>query len=122
MLEMDVFVILYLDTVDISNHSNTCIYNFTKIMGCHFNYSAPVTTHQFLQSNYTWYQDSLSTPTGLNLTLVRKLPQHDDLNQLLKQSWIREQRTPIIIHHDTEKIHHVLERMKKDGKHGRATR
>lgn len=58
-------------------------------MGCHFNYSAPVTTHQFLQPNCTWYQDLLSTPTGLNLTLVRILLQHDDLNQLLKQSWIR---------------------------------
>jgi len=35
-------------TVDIYNHSNTCICNFTENTGCNFNYSAPITTHQLL--------------------------------------------------------------------------
>ena len=58
------------------------------------NYSAPVTTYQWLQSSYTSYQDILLTPTGMNLTLVRKLLQHDDPSQLLtriqnnKEPWL----------------------------------
>ncbi|KAK4820012.1 hypothetical protein QYF61_017391 [Mycteria americana] len=81
-------------TVDISNHLNICVCNFTKIMGCDFNYSAPVTTRQLLQANYTLYQDLLPAPIGMNLTL-----------------------TLVSIHHDTEEIHHVLERVKQDGGH-----
>jgi len=53
----------------------------------------------------------------MNLTLVRKLLQHMDLNQLLKQIWNNGQNTLITIHCDIEKIHHALERVKKDGEH-----
>ncbi|KAK4806952.1 hypothetical protein QYF61_027319 [Mycteria americana] len=59
-------------TVDTSNRSNICVCNFTKIVGCDFNYSAPVTSYQLLQSNYTLSQDLLPTPIGMNLTLVKK--------------------------------------------------
>ncbi|XP_074875776.1 uncharacterized protein LOC142026553 [Buteo buteo] len=102
-------------TVEINNHSNICICNFSRIRGCDFNYSAPVTTYQLLQSNYISYQDLLPTPIGMNLTLVRELLQHDDLSQLLKRIRNNRQRTLITIHHDAEKIHHVLEKLKKDG-------
>jgi len=57
----------------------------TKTAGCNFSYSAPVMTHQLLQSKYASYQDLSPTPIGMNLTLVRKLLQYDDLNQLLKR-------------------------------------
>ncbi|KAK4830480.1 hypothetical protein QYF61_011204 [Mycteria americana] len=101
-------------TVDTSNRSNICVCNFTKIMGCDFNYSSPVTTPQLLQANCTLYQALLPAPIGMNLTLVRKLLQHDDLNQLLRHVRNNGQRTLITIHHGAEEIHHVLERVKKD--------
>lgn len=102
-------------TVDIHSHSNICICNFIKITGCDFNYSAPATTHKLLQSNYTLCQHILPTPIGMNLTLVRKLLQHDKLCQLLK--WVQNngQRTLTTIHHDADEIHCILERVKKDG-------
>lgn len=31
-------------TVDTSNHSNVCVFNLVKILGCGFSYSAPVTS------------------------------------------------------------------------------
>ncbi|KAK4807909.1 hypothetical protein QYF61_011774 [Mycteria americana] len=84
-------------------------------MGCDFNYSAPVTTHQLLQANYTLYQDLLPAPIGMNLTLVRKLLQHDDLNQLLERIRNNGHKTSVTVHHDAEEIHGVLERVKQDG-------
>ncbi|KAK4811143.1 hypothetical protein QYF61_019774 [Mycteria americana] len=104
-------------TVDTSNRSNICVCNFTKIVGCDFNYSAPVTSYQLLQSNYTLSRDLLPTPIGMNLTLVKKLLQHDDLCQLLERIRNNGHKTLITVHHDAEEIHHVLERVKKDGEH-----
>ncbi|XP_074991081.1 uncharacterized protein LOC142074382 [Calonectris borealis] len=104
-------------TVETSNRSNICVCNFTKIVGCDFNYSAPVTTHQLLQSSHASYQDLLPTPIGMDLTLVRKLLQDDDLSQLLNRIRNSGQRTLITFHHDAERIHHVLEKVKKDGEH-----
>ena len=54
-------------------------------MGCDFNYSAPIRSYQLLQSNYTLIQNLLPTPIGMNLTLVKKLLQHDDLRRLLER-------------------------------------
>lgn len=51
----------------------------------------------------------------MNLTLVKKLLQHEDLKRLLKQVQENGQKTLITIHHDVERIHQVLERVKKDG-------
>ncbi|KAK4811160.1 hypothetical protein QYF61_019791 [Mycteria americana] len=104
-------------TVDTSNRSNICVCNFTKIVGYDFNYSAPVTSYQLLQSNYTLSRDLLPTPIGMNLTLVKKLLQHDDLCQLLEHIRNNGHKTLITVHHDAEEIRHVLERVKKDGEH-----
>ena len=79
--------------------------------------STTTTTHQLLQANHTSYEDLSPTPIGTSLTLVRRLLQHDDLNQLLEQIQKNGQRTLITVHHDTEKLHGILERVKKDGDH-----
>jgi len=50
------------------------------MIGCDFNYSAPVIYYQLLKSSYTLSQDLLPTPIGMNLTLVKKL-----LRQLLER-------------------------------------
>ncbi|KAK4828276.1 hypothetical protein QYF61_024941 [Mycteria americana] len=93
---------VYNITVDTSNCSNICVCNFTKIVGCDFNYSAPVMSYQLLQSNYTLSRDLLPTPIGMNLTLNASERMDTKL---------------ITVHHDAEEIHHVLERVKKDGEH-----
>ncbi|KAK4806434.1 LOW QUALITY PROTEIN: hypothetical protein QYF61_013927 [Mycteria americana] len=77
--------------------------------------NAPVTTHQLLQANYTLYQDLLPAPIGMNLTLVRKLLQHDDLNQLLERIRNNGHKTLVTVHHDVEEIHCILEGVKHDG-------
>ncbi|KAK4818868.1 hypothetical protein QYF61_021073 [Mycteria americana] len=76
-----------------------------------------ITSYQLLQSNYTLSQDLLPTPIGMNLTLVKKLLQHDDLFQLLECIQNNGQKTLITIHRDAEERHYVLERVKKDAEH-----
>uniref|UniRef100_A0A8D2M0Y0 Uncharacterized protein n=1 Tax=Zonotrichia albicollis TaxID=44394 RepID=A0A8D2M0Y0_ZONAL len=61
------------------NHSNFCICNFVKIIGCDFSYLAPVTSHQMIQANYTMYHRLPPTPIGMNLTLVKQLIKHQGL-------------------------------------------
>lgn len=53
----------------------------------------------------------------MNLTLVKKLLQRDVLCQLLECIQNSGHKTLITLHHATEEIHHVLERLKKDGEH-----
>ncbi|XP_042723792.1 LOW QUALITY PROTEIN: uncharacterized protein LOC122177989 [Lagopus leucura] len=103
--------------VDTSNHSNLCVCNFISVLGCDFNYTAPVTSHQLLQSNYTLIQYLEPALIGMNLALVRKLLQHEDLYKLLNRIRDNGQKTLITVHHDMEEIHRVLERVKKDGEY-----
>ena len=70
--------------VDISDHSNVCVCNFTKILGCDFSYSAPVTSRQLIAPHYILLHPP-PTPIGMNLTLVKKLLLREDLKRLMKQ-------------------------------------
>ncbi|XP_068524887.1 uncharacterized protein [Anas acuta] len=103
--------------VDTSNHSNVCVCNFTKILGCDFKYSAPVTSYQLIASNYILLHELLPTPIGMNLTLVKKLLVHEDLKQLMTQVRENGQKTLITVHHDAQEIHRVMERVKRDERH-----
>ena len=62
-------------------------------MGCDFNHSAPIRSYQLLQSNYTLIPNLLPNPIGKNLTLVKKLLQHDDLRRLLERTRNNGQKT-----------------------------
>jgi len=73
-------------------------------------------SHQLLQTNYTLIHYLLPVLIGMNIMLVKKLLQHNDLNRLLKEAQGNGQKTLITVHHDVEEIHQVLERIKKDGK------
>ncbi|KAK4825340.1 hypothetical protein QYF61_026859 [Mycteria americana] len=74
-------------------------------------------SYQLLQTNYTLSRDLLSTPIGMKLTLMKKLLQHDELCQVLERVQNDGHKTLITVHHDTEEIHRVLERVKKAGEH-----
>lgn len=76
-----------------NNHSSICVCTFAEVVGCDFRYSAPVTSYLLPQSNYTPIHDLPSVPIGMNLTLVRKLLQLDDLKWLLKQVQENGQKT-----------------------------
>ncbi|XP_075302889.1 uncharacterized protein LOC142365708 [Opisthocomus hoazin] len=110
---------IFIDDIatDIDNHLNFCVCNFTNIVGCDFSYSTPVTSHQLLQTNYTLIHDLLPVPIGMDITLVKKLLQHNNLKRLLKEAQENGQKTLITVHHDVKEIHQVLERVKKDGEH-----
>lgn len=103
--------------VNTDNYSNLCICNFTHIIGCDFQYLAPVTSHQLIKANYTLYHELIPTPIGMDLTQTKELLQHQNLIQILHEIKNNGQKTLIIVHHDVDKITGVLQRVKKDGKH-----
>ncbi|XP_068280354.1 uncharacterized protein [Nyctibius grandis] len=105
------------EVVQIDNHSNLCICNFTKIVGCDFSYQAPVTSHQLIKSNYTLFHQLSPVPIGMNLSLVKQLMNHTDLTEILQDVKESGQKTLITVHHDTEKIYKVLKRIKEDTTH-----
>lgn len=85
--------------------TSTQIYMFAnllkfKIIGCNVNYSTPVTSCQFLLSSYLMNQDLLPIPNRMNLTLGKKLLQHDDCHQLLKCTQNNGHKPVITIHRD----------------------
>ncbi|XP_071895524.1 uncharacterized protein [Anas platyrhynchos] len=104
-------------TLHSKNHSNFCICNFVRIVGCDFQYLAPVVSHQLIKSNNTMYHKLLPTPIGMNLTLVKQLVKHQDLIRILKGIQENGEKTLITVHHDTKEISRVLQRVKRDTSH-----
>lgn len=96
-------------TIEISHHSNIWLYSFQL-----FSF---VTTHELLQSTYTFQQDLLLTLTGMNLALVEKLLQHSQLCWLLEGIWSNGHRALMAVHHSTEEIHPVFPRVMRNGKY-----
>lgn len=101
----------------IYNHSNLCICNFVKIGGCYFSYQATVLLYQYAKTNFTTVQEILSTPIGVNLTLVKQLLRHEDLGNILKEVKETEKKTLITFHHDAEEIGKVLRQVRDDMTH-----
>lgn len=99
------------------HQSNYCICNFTTIVGCDFNYSAPVLTHSLLNSKLTLVQTVLPVSIGLNMTHVKDLLQHKDLQHILREIKERGQETLLTVHHDAGEIKEILRRVEQDGKH-----
>lgn len=70
-----------------------------------------------MQSDYTLIRELSPVLIRMDLTLVKKLLQHENLHQQLERIWDNGQNTLVAVHHDTKEIHRALERMKKDGEH-----
>lgn len=106
------------DTIhNVTNHSNVCVCNFSMIIGCDFNFSVLITTHDDLPFDYMLYHKLQPTPIGINLTVINWLLYHPDLINHLQKAWEMGQRILITVHHNAEEIHRVLERVKKGGRH-----
>ncbi|XP_055648759.1 uncharacterized protein LOC129783095 [Falco peregrinus] len=93
-----------------AQYSNYCICNFTTITGCDFSYSAAVVSHQFLKSNFTPSQMIIPTPIGLNISSIKELLKHADLQRILEETKEKGHETLLMIHHDVEGIKKVLKR------------
>ena len=87
------------------------------IIGCDFNYSAPIIAHDVLSFDYVLYSELQPTPIRMNLTVIKRLLRHPDLIKLLGEARETGQKTLITVHHDVNEIHRVLRRVEKDGEH-----
>ncbi|XP_059701393.1 uncharacterized protein LOC132326766 [Haemorhous mexicanus] len=97
--------------------SNMCACNVATIRGCDFVYKPPVFTSQLLIRNYTLYRSITPTPIGMDLSLVKEMLEHADLQQLLENAKAQAKKILITVHHDGKVIKQVLERIKRVGEH-----
>uniref|UniRef100_A0A8C3RGZ0 Uncharacterized protein n=1 Tax=Cyanoderma ruficeps TaxID=181631 RepID=A0A8C3RGZ0_9PASS len=97
--------------------SNMCACNVATIRGCDFVYKPPVFTSQLLIRNYTLYRSITPTPIGMDLSLVKEMLEHADLQQLLENAKAKAKKILITVHHDGKVIKQVMERIKKAGEH-----
>lgn len=98
------------------DHSNFCICNFIRIIGCDFSYLVPTVSHQLIKSNYTTYYQLLPTHIGMNLTLVKQLMNHEDPVKIAKEIQENGQKM-LTVQRDTKKVSRVLQRVKQDTSH-----
>ncbi|XP_067153359.1 uncharacterized protein [Apteryx mantelli] len=99
------------------NDSNMCACNVAIIRGCDFVYKPPVFTSQLLIRNYTLYHSITPTPIGMDLSLVKEMLEHANLQQLLENAKAEAKKILITVHHDGNVIKQVMERIKKVGEH-----
>ncbi|XP_009989694.1 PREDICTED: uncharacterized protein LOC104383269 [Tauraco erythrolophus] len=99
------------------NDSNMCACNVAIIRGCDFVYKPPVFTSQLLIRNYTLYRSITPTPIGMDLSLVKEMLEHANLQQLLENAKAEAKKILITVHHDGNVIKQVMERIKRVGEH-----
>lgn len=99
------------------NDSNMCACNVAIIRGCDFVYKPPVFTSQLLIRNYTLYRSITPTPIGMDLSLVKEMLEHANLQQLLENAKAEAKKILITVHHDGNVIKQVIERIKRVGEH-----
>ncbi|XP_027758309.1 uncharacterized protein LOC114067216 [Empidonax traillii] len=99
------------------NNSNMCACNVATIRGCDFVYKPPVFTSQLLIRNYTLYRSITPTPIGMDLSLVKEMLEHENLQQLLENAKAKAKKILITVHHDGNVIKQVMERIKRAGDH-----
>ncbi|KAM4673958.1 uncharacterized protein AAGF69_002726 [Amazona ochrocephala] len=99
------------------NDSNMCACNVAVIRGCDFVYKPPVFTSQLLIRNYTLYRSITPTPIGMDLSLVKEMLEHANLQQLLENAKAEARKILITVHHDGSVIKQVVERIKRVGEH-----
>ncbi|NP_001159385.1 uncharacterized protein LOC422926 [Gallus gallus] len=99
------------------NDSNTCACNVAIIRGCDFVYKPPVFTSQLLIRNYSLYRSITPTPIGMDLSLVKEMLEHANLQQLLENAKAEAKKILITVHHDGNVIKQIVERIKRVGEH-----
>lgn len=67
---------------EIANGTNLCVCNFSRIVGCDFDYSVPLTTMQLIEAEYTLYYDVPHLQIGMNIDLLKAILIHPDTEQL----------------------------------------
>ena len=99
------------------SESNTCICNVAIIKGCDFVYKAPVFTSQLLIRNHTLYCNETPTSINMDLSLVKGMLEHVNLQWLLENTTAEAKKILITVHYDGQAMKQVMEQSKKVGEH-----
>ena len=70
---------------EMANGTKFCMCNFTRIVGCDFDYVVPVTTRQLLGTDYTLYHDIPKLQIGMNISLFKAMLRHPNIERLVPE-------------------------------------
>ena len=89
-----------------ANGTNFCVCNFTRIVGCDFDYVVPVTTRQLIEADYTLYHDV--PKLQIDISLLEARLRHPDIEKLVQEVNRMAQRMLWQVKHDSENIKSIL--------------
>ncbi|XP_017666668.1 PREDICTED: uncharacterized protein LOC108495470 [Lepidothrix coronata] len=69
---------------EVVNDTNFCVCNFTKIIGCDFNYTIPITTEQLIENDYLLYHDRDTNRERYKS--FQKMFEHLDIEKMVQEA------------------------------------
>uniref|UniRef100_A0A8C8R7M0 Uncharacterized protein n=1 Tax=Pelusios castaneus TaxID=367368 RepID=A0A8C8R7M0_9SAUR len=98
-------------------YENQCLCNISSLVGCDVEFTLPVTVNDEIQGQYQLYEQISLIPLGLNVSLVRKLIEHPELQKQVEKAKENAQNVLITVHHSARQIEQVMEQIKGITKH-----
>ncbi|XP_017695589.1 PREDICTED: uncharacterized protein LOC108510426 isoform X1 [Lepidothrix coronata] len=103
--------------LEVTNDTNFCICNFTKIVGCDFSYTAPITTQQLIEAEYTLYHEVPKLQIGMDTKLLKEMLMHPEVRKLAQKVNQTTQRMVWQVEHNSEGIKNILAKVTQVGQH-----
>ncbi|XP_058670681.1 uncharacterized protein LOC131564315 [Ammospiza caudacuta] len=100
-----------------TNNTNFCACNFTKIIGCDFHYTVPITTQQLINANFNLYQEIPKLQIGMDVKILKAMLAHPEVKKLVQKVNQTTKRMVWQIEHDSERIKNVLTEVEQVGQH-----
>ena len=102
---------------EMTNSTNFCVCNFTRIVGCDFSYTVPITTQQLLAVEYTLYHNVPRLQIGMDTNLLKTMLRHPDIEKPAQEVSKTTQRMLWQVEHDSVSIKNVLTKIEQVGEH-----
>uniref|UniRef100_A0A8C5IUW4 Uncharacterized protein n=1 Tax=Junco hyemalis TaxID=40217 RepID=A0A8C5IUW4_JUNHY len=100
-----------------TNDTNFYVCNFTKIVGCDFHYTVPITTQQLINADYNLYQEIPKLQIGVDVKVLKAMLAHPKVKQLVQKVNQTTKRIVWQVEHNSEKIKDVLTEVEQVGQH-----
>ncbi|KAL9870446.1 uncharacterized protein GJ701_012253 [Geothlypis trichas] len=100
-----------------TNNTNFCVCNFTKIVGCDFHYTVPITTQQLINTDLNLYREIPELQIGMDVKILKAMLAHPKVKKLVQRVNQTTKRMVWQVEHDSERIKNVLTEIEQVGQH-----
>uniref|UniRef100_A0A8D2LZR5 Uncharacterized protein n=1 Tax=Zonotrichia albicollis TaxID=44394 RepID=A0A8D2LZR5_ZONAL len=100
-----------------TNNTNFCVCNFTKIVGCDFHYTVPITTQQLINADFNLYQEIPKLQIGMDVKILKAMLAHPKVKQLVQKVNQTTKRMVWQGEHNSEKKTNILTEVEQVGQH-----